>query len=876
MNELQRPMFQMPTQNQQPQPMGGITSGLEEAEAVESTEALGGIASGIETLFQNIDNAETPKEIMDAIRGTEASVEERRTELGQLVGKADADKTPESVLTIVQPLMTVIESTGGISDLDTEEAPVAPNIGDVNQMEAMARMQGGENPVMLNTGSPGTVNLQQLQKLASSPIGLLGLAEGYAPKVTPLSELQRQYTDRPSAYEDYSEVLPYQQLAKLGQIIGRSPSLLDAALSPETLKLADPIMQLSLLEAKEKQSRLDKAGDVYKEEVKASAKGKSDIVKPIFAELAKSGFTFSKNEFGDVIAQNARTGEIKVVDQGPGKIIQEDGFIGRITSDPGGGSSLKVMSQKPNIKNFKDDASGVTYLYDTNKQKSDGTFSFQQVGGKTDDQLTAENVVIKEGPGGSVYFINKATGSAIEKVKGRNETEVENVPGVGLVVVDKTTKTKKVLQGTKGTDFKTFGTAETGQIAVDFNRTDENGNFVKTQLTEGVKPEVFQKIDELLIAQKALRDPMLNKNSDDYKSYQTVVKTLTRDLFDTSEFENVVNSKGEAMRSRLLQAGLNDTDAEKLIMNYKEDAYDDFITKSSTSTTTYNPSESMDKVFAKSLEKLITDTRKDAQGNAKIASFAEIFKEGSKNFRTGTFASARLTIGKLLNASPTLNEAMEKAIGADQLKSFIGGDIAVGETLNKIGAQFAVTFASNFPGNLNQSEVDLIKEAGLQLSTTPKGIALMEKIFRQASERSTAELALVEKQMQDPKLKGLKPEDRYIAITSAIDKMRKEKPLVTPEIISELKGQKAEEASGFYFADKNTGENMAMTVTPPMAQKAQIIFSEGTEDNFIKNKGDEFLELLKKQQPNKRFSEENLRQFYRTYKKYDFRKRGAE
>ena len=187
-----------------------------------------------------------------------------------------------------------------------------------------------------------------------------------------------------------------------------------------------------------------------------------------------------------------------------------------------------------------------------------------------------------------------------------------------------------------------------------------------------------------------------------------------------------------------------------------------------------------------------------------------------------------------------------------------------------------MTFASNFPGNLNQSEVDLIKEAGLQLSTTPKGIALMEKIFSQASERSTAELALVEKQMQDPKLKGLKPEDRYIAITSAIDKMRKEKPLVTPEIISELKGQKAEEASGFYFADKNTGENMAMTVTPPMAQKAQIIFSEETEDNFIKNKGDEFLELLKKQQPNKRFSEENLRQFYRTYKKYDFRKRGTE
>jgi len=64
-------------------------------------------------------------------------------------------------------------------------------------------------------------------------------------------------------------------------------------------------------------------------------------------------------------------------------------------------------------------------------------------------------------------------------------------------------------------------------------------------------------------------------------------------------------------------------------------------------------------------------------------------------------------------------------------------------------------------------------------------------------------------------------------------------------------------------------------MTQPMVQKAQIIFSEKTEDDFIKNKGDEFLALLKKQQPKKRFSED-LREFYRTYTKYNFRQRGAE
>ena len=228
MNVLQRRMFQMPKTNE---PMGGITSGLDEAEAVESTEALGGIASGIETLFQNIDNAENPKEIMDAIRGDEASVEERRTELGQLVGKADADKTPESVLTMVQPLMTVIESTGGIASLDTEDAPVAPNIGEANQAEAMARMMQNEPTAMLSLGAvPNEDNtvtgLQALQQSTSTPLGVLALAQKLAPSTPSLASFQKQYVDKPSAYEQYADVLPFQTLAQFGQIVGRSPTLL--------------------------------------------------------------------------------------------------------------------------------------------------------------------------------------------------------------------------------------------------------------------------------------------------------------------------------------------------------------------------------------------------------------------------------------------------------------------------------------------------------------------------------------------------------------------------------------------------------------------------------------------------------------------------
>jgi len=848
------------------EPMGGITSGLEDNESVQ---ALSNVTSGIETLFQNIDEADNPKEIMDAIRGDEASVEQRRTELAQLVGEEDANKTPESVLTIVQPLMTVIESTGGISDLDTE-APVAPNIDESQQMEAMARMQSGESPVMLKKGNPPTVDINKLQQLASTPVGLLGLAESYAPKVTPLATLQEQYTSRPSAYDEYSKILPGLTLARIGQVIGRSPTLLDAALSPETQKQLDPLIQLQLLKAKEKESRLEKAGDVYKEEVKAKGKAKSEMIKPVLTELAKAGFSFSKNEFGDTIAENKRTGEVKIVDRGPGKVIETDGFIGRITQDADGGSSLKVMFQRPEIKSFTDAPSGATYIYDINKKKPDGTFDFQIVGGKTDKQISAENTVVKEGPGGSIYTIDKINKTATERVKGRDEVDIMNVEGVGLVAINKTKNTKKVFEGTAGKKMVTFGTEKTGFMAVDLNNPTD-----KVILSDKVVPELQQNINKLLAQQAILRDPTTNKNSTEYKNAQQQVQILSRTLFDTSEFENVVNNKANLMRTRLAQSGLEEVEIDRLVNNYKEDAFDDFITKSSTLTTQYNPSESMDKVFAKSIDKLITDTRESATNNERIASFASIFKEGTKGFRTGTFANARLTIGKLLQASPTLNAKMQEVIGADTLKDFLGGNIAVGETLNKVGAQFAVTFASNFPGNLNQSEVDLIKEAGLQLSTTPEGIEIMEQIFNQASVRSTKELEIINEAMKDPALKAMKPEDRYIAMTAKIDEYRKANPLVRPETISKLKNAQPETAEGYYFARKGTDEDAGINIGPNQVARAQLIFKPDVDDadEFIVKYGDEFRGLLKGQLPNKQFSDKDLKDFFNRYREFDFKQR---
>jgi hypothetical protein len=415
-----------------------------------------------------------------------------------------------------------------------------------------------------------------------------------------------------------------------------------------------------------------------------------------------------------------------------------------------------------------------------------------------------------------------------------------------------------------------YGTEKSGFVAVDLNNPTD-----KTTLTKAVAPELQQNINKLLAQQAILRDPNTNKNSTEYKNAQQQVQILSRTLFDTSEFENVVNNKANLMRTRLAQSGLEEVEIDRLVNNYKEDAFDDFITKSSTLTTQYNPSESMDKVFAKSIDKLITDARKSASNNADLASKAEIFKEGTKGFRTGTFANARLTIGKLLQASPTLNAKMEEIIGKDTLDKFLGGNIAVGETLNKVGAQFAVTFASNFPGNLNQSEVDLIKEAGLQLSTTPEGIKIMEQIFRQASVRSTKELEIINEAMKDEKLRAMKPEDRYVEITSRIDKYRKDNPLVTPDLIKDLRNAKPETVEGFYFARKGTTEDAGINIGPNQVARAQLIFKPDVNkaDDFIAKYGDEFRSLLKSQLPNKQFSDQDLKDFFNEYRQFDFKQR---
>tara|TARA_R100001126_G_C4886570_1_gene182849 strand:+ start:1791 stop:4529 length:2739 start_codon:yes stop_codon:yes gene_type:complete len=166
---LQRAMFQQQQQQQQ---------AMTEADNVKSAQGLQAVAQQMQNVNTEIDNAEDVAGIMNAIRGDNATVEQRRAELAQEVGEADANATPESVLVMLQPTFEMMESlTGQSPDMPMGDAPVEtftaegtgitsglmpmPDEGkkkdNFRSEEAIARINAGETPVKARDGySVGT------------------------------------------------------------------------------------------------------------------------------------------------------------------------------------------------------------------------------------------------------------------------------------------------------------------------------------------------------------------------------------------------------------------------------------------------------------------------------------------------------------------------------------------------------------------------------------------------------------------------------------------------------------------------------------------------------------------------------------------------
>ena len=125
-------------------------------EAINPAELEGMLAQASQTIG-DLDQAGSYEEVMNMMRGDEASVQERRSELAGLVGPEDAQQTPESVLTLVQPVIQMASVDQGIGGLAQEQMS-APVEGDMaGGIMSTVGMGAPEGPPPVNFNQGGVV-----------------------------------------------------------------------------------------------------------------------------------------------------------------------------------------------------------------------------------------------------------------------------------------------------------------------------------------------------------------------------------------------------------------------------------------------------------------------------------------------------------------------------------------------------------------------------------------------------------------------------------------------------------------------------------------------------------------------------------------------
>ena len=102
---------------------------------------LEGLLSDASQTTGDLEQAEDFDSLLSGMTGGDVtSVEQTRSELAAIVGPEDAEKTPESVLTLVQPVLMMASADQGIGPL-AQDAMSAP-VSDPTMTQGLASMPG--------------------------------------------------------------------------------------------------------------------------------------------------------------------------------------------------------------------------------------------------------------------------------------------------------------------------------------------------------------------------------------------------------------------------------------------------------------------------------------------------------------------------------------------------------------------------------------------------------------------------------------------------------------------------------------------------------------------------------------------------------------
>ena len=195
----------------------GIASGMmPESSQQEGMQIMQQMAGQMEQVYNGLDNAENIEDVINAMRGNDLPLSERYSELADLVGPEDAKKTPESVLTVLQPTFQILQ---GVPDSGIAEAPMGGVEGSEGnfsqpsatepsgQAEAVLAMSRGEMPVK----AAGGIYADQQNRVAN----ILGQGErqrtmpmSYAPPLQKIPSIQELAPQVRSGVEAFSSMLP--------------------------------------------------------------------------------------------------------------------------------------------------------------------------------------------------------------------------------------------------------------------------------------------------------------------------------------------------------------------------------------------------------------------------------------------------------------------------------------------------------------------------------------------------------------------------------------------------------------------------------------------------------------------------------------------
>lgn len=151
----------------------------------------------------DLEGAQDYEQMMNMVRGDDATMGERREELAGVVGPEDAMQTPESVLALVQPVMQIAAVDQGIGELAQEQMqqPMqGPMAGGIMENVAPPQPMGGPPPVNFRDG--GLVRRgdnQPVQKFQFGGTDYLTLLNA-----TPETRIQGEISQGRNILQDYT------------------------------------------------------------------------------------------------------------------------------------------------------------------------------------------------------------------------------------------------------------------------------------------------------------------------------------------------------------------------------------------------------------------------------------------------------------------------------------------------------------------------------------------------------------------------------------------------------------------------------------------------------------------------------------------------